>query len=599
MEVYTTGMRTIHKTCLRMYSLKKRLLFILCMIFSCFLIVIAGIGVYFTSVLRRDIYKAVKDTLGVYNRQLNEQLRALEIYLFEVNGNNVDISLLGNSGDDDTYTELIHVKTLLTNSLPSFSEINGLFVYSASSGYFVTKYGSVGDYSSAYYIRSMLKGAQNNGTLSEINTKSWFVRKVDSGYHFIRIIRTGNSYIGAWADAENLTSPFKSISGYKADIFFTDSGGKPLVRNGNVTEKYDPQAIGKKYSVLRRNDGVKYVSAAERMDFGDCWLLAFIPLADIDRQLLSVGALVIVLTLTIVVLTPFIIYMLNRLWTVPLMRLRAVAETLHAGAFDVRIPTENVRYTEIMEVYDTFNEMIDEIQKLQIRVYEERIAKSEFELQYLKSQLAPHFLINCLTTISALAVNTENEAVIQNMVSCLTNHLRYTLSGRTYVSLSEELHYIENYIALAQLRTPGSLEYTEEIDPAVKDAKVFPLMLLMLTENTLKYNLIAGEALRIRITAAMVYSGDARFVHLMHLDSGDGFSAGSIELFQQIKSGTKNETSADSGHVGLYNTLKRLELAYDGKASINLSNEPGWGARIDIIVPYTPFEPPALPGKDS
>lgn len=577
-----------------MYSLKKRLLFILCMIFSSFLIVIAGIDVYFTSVLRRDIYKAVKDTLGVYNRQLNEQLRALEIYLFEINGNNVDISLLANDGDD-VYTELIHIKTLLTNSLPSFSEINGLFVYSAPSGYFVTKYESVGDYSSAYYIRSMLKGAQNNGTLSEINTKSWFVRKVDSGYHFIRIIRTGNSYIGAWADAENLTSPFKSISGYKADVFFTDSWGKPLVRNGSVPEKYDPQAIGKKYSVLRRSDGVKYVSAAERMDFGDCWLLAFIPLADIDRQLLSVGALVIVLTLTIVVLTPFIILLLNRLWTVPLVRLRAIAETLHAGAFDVRIQTENVRYTEIMEVYDTFNEMIDEIQKLQIRVYEERIAKSEFELQYLKSQLAPHFLINCLTTISALAVNTENEAVIQNMVACLTNHLRYTLSGKTYVSLSEELHYIENYIALAQLRTPGSLDYTEEIDPGVKNAKVFPLMLLMLTENTLKYNLIAGEALRIKITASMVNSGDAQFVHLMHLDSGDGFSAGSIELFSQVKNGT----AADSEHVGLYNTLKRLELAYDGKASINLSNEPGWGARIDIMLPYRPFEPPALPGKDS
>jgi sensor histidine kinase YesM len=577
-----------------MYSLKKRLLFILCVIFSSFLIVIAGIDVYFTSVLRRDIYKAVKDTLGVYNRELSGQLRALEIYLFEINGNNVDISLLGNDRDD-TYTELIHIKTLLTNSLPSFSEINGLFVYSASSGYFVTKYASVGDYSSAYYIRSMLNGAQNSGTLSEINTRSWFVRKVDAGYHFIRIIRTGDSYIGAWADAENLTSPFRSISGYKADVFFTDGGGRPLVEAEGVPEKYDPQAIGKKYSVLRRQDGIKYVSAAERMDFGDCWLLAFIPLADIDRQLLSVGALVIVLTLVIIILTPFIIFLLNRLWTVPLVRLRAIAETLHAGAFDVRIPTENVRYTEIMEVYDTFNEMIDEIRKLQIRIYEERIAKSEFELQYLKSQLAPHFLINCLTTISALAVNTENEAVIQNMVSCLTNHLRYTLSGKTYVSLSEELHYIENYIALARLRAPGSLEYTEEIDPAVTNAKVFPLILLMLTENTLKYNLIAEEKLRIKITASMVNSGGVQFVHLVHLDSGDGFSAGSIELFSQVKNGT----AADSGHVGLYNTLKRLELAYDGKASIDLSNEPGWGARIDIMLPYGAFEPPALPGKDS
>lgn len=576
-----------------MYSFKKRLLVILCTIFCCFLFVIAGIDGYFTSVLRRDIYKAVKDTLGIYNRQLHEQLRALEIYLFEINGNNVDISLLGNSRDDDLYTELIHVKTLLANSLPSFSQMNGLFVYSAASGYFVTKYESNDDYSSAYYIRNLLKGAQSGGTLSKINTTSWFIRKVDSGYDFIRIIRTGNSYIGAWADSEKLTSLFKSISGYKADVFFTDSSGKPLISGGKNTEIYDLRKIGKNYSVLRRNDGVKYVSAAEQMEFGDCWLLAFIRLSDIDRQLLNVGALVIILTLALIFLTPVIIYMLNKFQAVPLQRLRAIVETLHEGSFDVRISTENVQYTEIMEVYNTFNEMIDEIQKLQIRIYEERIAKSEFELQYLKSQLAPHFLINCLTSISALAMNTENETIIQSMVSCLTNHLRYTLSGKTYVPLSEELHYIENYIALAQLRAPGSLEYTEEIDDAVKNAKVFPLMLLMLTENTLKYNLIADEELRIKITASVTDRGNGRFVHLVHLDSGDGFSAESIALFSEIRNGTV----AASEHVGLYNTLKRLELAYGGSAFITISNEPGWGARIDITLPYRPFDMPELPAE--
>ena len=64
---------------------------------------------------------------------------------------------------------------------------------------------------------------------------------------------------------------------------------------------------------------------------------------------------------------------------------------------------------------DTVNVMVDEIQKQKMTLYEQTIENQKAQMQYLTMQLKPHFYLNGLKTLNALAMNGENEKM-QNVI---------------------------------------------------------------------------------------------------------------------------------------------------------------------------------------
>lgn len=178
----------------------------------------------------------------------------------------------------------------------------------------------------------------------------------------------------------------------------------------------------------------------------------------------------------------------------------------------------------------------------------------------------------------------------QRMIQTLSDHLRYTLSTRNMVALSEELHYVKNYLELTQIRFPDCLNYEIDVADECMEASVFPLLLLMQTENTIKYNMVMGEQLSVKITGMLDQTKDPPRLVLMHLDSGDGFTPEDLPWMNHFD--LEKHKPVDGHGVGFYNVLKRLSLLYGESAQIRFSNEPGWGARIDIDLPYLHY------GKD-
>ena len=83
----------------------------------------------------------------------------------------------------------------------------------------------------------------------------------------------------------------------------------------------------------------------------------------------------------------------------------------------------------------TYNIMVSEIKDLKINVYEQQIAHEKLESQYLKQQITPHFMINCLNTASQLTEYGEPE-LARRLLRELSVHLRYVLSSGKTVRLS-------------------------------------------------------------------------------------------------------------------------------------------------------------------
>ena len=115
----------------------------------------------------------------------------------------------------------------------------------------------------------------------------------------------------------------------------------------------------------------------------------------------------------------------------PFEALEAAMQNIRNGKDETGLTMPQTNCIEIQQINATFSRMLRDIRTLKISVYEEQLAKNRFKLQYLKSQLSPHFLVNCLSCFSALVSTCDKKAesreILLKMMQTLSNHLRYTL----------------------------------------------------------------------------------------------------------------------------------------------------------------------------
>lgn len=113
--------------------------------------------------------------------------------------------------------------------------------------------------------------------------------------------------------------------------------------------------------------------------------------------------------------------------------------------------------------------------------------KAELELRSLKSQLHPHFLFNTLNNIYSLSViNSDKTSQSISQLSDILDYILYK-GQKKWVSVTEEMGIIDDYIALESLRyTDERLKITR--NTAIKSANFIPpLLYLTLVENAFKH----------------------------------------------------------------------------------------------------------------
>ena len=118
-------------------------------------------------------------------------------------------------------------------------------------------------------------------------------------------------------------------------------------------------------------------------------------------------------------------------------------------------------------------------------------ASAQFES--LKNQIDPHFLFNSLNVLSSLI--EENKENAQRFTTSLSKIYRYVLEqkDKELVPLSEELAFAKTYMNLLKMRFENSLFYEMPEEIPNPEAKVVPLSLQLLLENTVKHNVVSEQ----------------------------------------------------------------------------------------------------------
>lgn len=119
------------------------------------------------------------------------------------------------------------------------------------------------------------------------------------------------------------------------------------------------------------------------------------------------------------------------------------------------------------------------------------------ELEAVKQQVNPHFLFNCLNSLSVLI--SEAPATAEKFVDEMSKVYRYLLSvngperENSLVTLEAEIRFIKSYIYLLETRYEGGISINLQIADVYMAGQMAPLTLQTLIDNAIRHNIISPE----------------------------------------------------------------------------------------------------------
>ncbi len=164
------------------------------------------------------------------------------------------------------------------------------------------------------------------------------------------------------------------------------------------------------------------------------------------------------------------------------------------------------------------------------------------ELQFLKSQINPHFLFNTLNNIYSLSLKKSDLA--PEMVLKLSDMMRYMLyeCNSRRVSLKKEITYLQNYIELESIRfkNRGTIQLNLEIVED-EELQIAPLLFVPFLENAIKHG-VNQQIENAKVSMSLkVHNGMVEFC---------------------IKNNKNIKSVNGPGGIGLVNVKRRLNLIY-------------------------------------
>lgn len=222
---------------------------------------------------------------------------------------------------------------------------------------------------------------------------------------------------------------------------------------------------------------------------------------------------------------------------------------------------------EVGMIGDEFVRVVQENEKLIVRLYESRYREKEAELLALQSEINPHFLYNALDSIFWAAEENGAENVAEMAVS-LSNVFKMSLNqGKSICTLKEELDLIFNYMTVQNIRFNGRFELQMELPPELIDIQMLKLTLQPIVENAVQHGLEARAGKGKILITANVEKEDVTFIVR---DDGVGFVV--------------DEMNPYGKGFALRNVDERIKLYYGSKYGVTIESQPGEGTTVYIAV---------------
>jgi len=189
--------------------------------------------------------------------------------------------------------------------------------------------------------------------------------------------------------------------------------------------------------------------------------------------------------------------------------------------------------------------------------------KVNAELAFLKAQINPHFLFNTLNNIYSMAVSKDEKTPFA--IEMFSNLMRFVIfeTQNNFVPLRNKIEYIDTYIELQKLRLSNSVTVNYQKSGNSSSLQIAPLIMMPFIENAFKFGVSTEKASVITIKIEI-------------LNNELNFFAGNVKNYL-------SEKESSSSQLGIFNTIKRLQLIYPGRHTLKVTeNDQDYNVELNL-----------------
>ncbi|QSB09242.1 response regulator [Lysinibacillus fusiformis] len=205
-----------------------------------------------------------------------------------------------------------------------------------------------------------------------------------------------------------------------------------------------------------------------------------------------------------------------------------------------------------------------------LAVRQSSIDAIEVEMNYLYSQVTPHFVYNTLNTIIGLSYTDMDNT--REALYCLATYFRAKLNvyyRNSFVSVDEEMELVKAYLYIEKMRFGDRLTIKYDIDESI-NLMIPALSIQPLVENAVFHGISKKQE---GGTVEISVQREGQFVCIKIYDNGVGIPEEKLQLL----------INEESTRIGFMNPLKKFKLMKN--ASLRLYSEEGKGTTIVVLLP--------------
>ena len=494
----------------------------------------------------------LRSSIEIYADSVNEKLHSVERFMYSTITHNESLEKLNHVQTFLDYQEDLKKVQTSFAEFEYQNETHMTFLLETdSTDYFINVSNLYIPYEDYLLLKSNLKSLR-----SDISDRKWKNVTTKNSEYLVKSVHYEGKIIYAVISSEDILKPLNKLN---------------IGNNGKLSLKEPNNIPSANYLIHAQNEKT-------HLPF-DIYVL--VDYAEVFRNITLLEVFLSAVPIIITILSIIIILYIRQWMIKPITRLTErlsqLGDSIPPSEFFI---SEGI--LEIDKANDKLNKVIFDMQELKIREYHSQLELKKIELNYLKNQIRPHFYLNMLSMIHSM-LQTKNYKEIEELTILTSNYLRHLfMANQDFSELKDEVQHIKDYLEIQRIRYGNSIYFSLNYNDDLQNTLVPSLLLQTFIENTIKHGFSFQDLFTILLSIKKVQTEDSDYIHICIEDNGPGFSEEILSKLNQKQS----LITEDGHHIGITNTIERLNLLYPNDYTITFENNEEGGAKILLLIPY-------------
>ncbi|MCI2048546.1 MAG: sensor histidine kinase [Lachnospiraceae bacterium] len=292
-----------------------------------------------------------------------------------------------------------------------------------------------------------------------------------------------------------------------------------------------------------------------------------------QKMILITGVITVCLTL---ILISFAAKKASEYITIPILSLQKSISDAEQNGLNIHAEEGN---DEIGQLAHSFNQLSESVRELISKIKVNEKEKREAELSALQAQINPHFIYNTLNSIKIMS-EIQGSLSISNIIGKFASFLRYCLNTSSeIVPLEDEIHGIDNYMAIMNFRYMNEIDYKCICPEELKAKKIPRFILQPLIENSIIHGFSKKDGQK---QIVIGFESDSNEIRITVKDNGIGIPENVKESLLQERG---NSQFRAHKHIGLENVNNRIKMMCGENYGISIESKINEYTAITVVLP--------------